>query len=209
MHIYDTVSEQVSAMGLPLFAVSATRVNVPDTPLLLFLHWHGFRRATPLQLDGVDLPARPVPSSAFQFDGPWPTRTAAEEALLDAAWRLGAWSLERLQQRACNTPGAPASEAYACRVAFGDNAADYPDEPVLASELPEREQLMHLAGRKGYSRWLFQPVKGGLWAGIGPADDSLDDDGGRQSDCPVRPAPAGGDARLVYQLGHIRHLILP
>ncbi|MRV71049.1 diguanylate cyclase [Duganella sp. FT92W] len=209
MHIFDTVSAQVSAMGLPLYAVSATRVNLPDTPLLLFLHWHGFRRATPLQLEGVDLPARPVPSSAFQFDGPWATGTAAEEDVLDAAWRLGAWSVERLQQRACNTPGARASEAYACRLAFGDNAADYPDEPVLASELPAREQLMELAARKGYSRWLFQPVKGGLWAGIGPGDDSLASDGGRQSDCPVRPAPAGGDARLVYQLDHIEHLILP
>lgn len=209
MHIFDTVAAQVSAMGLPLYAVSATRVNLPDTPLLLFLHWHGFRRATPLRLEGVDLPPRPVPSSAFQFDGPWSTGTSAEEDVLDAAWRLGAWSVERLRQRACNSPGAPASEAYACRLAFGDNAAGFPDEPVLASDLPERAQLMGLAARKGYWRWLFQPVKGGLWAGIGPADDSLEADGGRGSDCPVRPAPAGGDARLVYQLGRINRLILP
>jgi hypothetical protein len=209
MHIFDTVSAQVSAMGLPLYAVSATRVNLPDTPLLLFLHWHGFRRATPLHLEGVDLPARPIPSSAFQFDGPWPSSTSAEEAVLDAAWRLGAWSVERWRQRACNSPGAPASEAYACRQAFGDNAADFPDEPVLPAESPVRAQQMELAARKGYSRWLVQPVKGGLWAGVGPADDSLAADGGRHSDCPVRPAPAAGNGRLVYQLGHINHLILP
>jgi hypothetical protein len=133
-------------------------VNVPDTPLLLFLHWHGFRRATPLRLEGVDLPARPVPSSALQFDGPWPTSTSAEEQVLDAAWRLGAWSVERLQQRACNSPGAPASEAYACRLAFGDNAADYPEEPVLGADLSARARLMGLAAQKGYARWLFQPV---------------------------------------------------
>lgn len=209
MHIFDTVSAQVSAMGLPLYAVSATRVNVPGTPLLLFLHWHGFRRATPLHLEGVDLPARPVPSSALQFDGPWPTSASAEEQVLDAAWRLGAWSVERLQQRACNSPGAPASEAYACRLAFGDNAADYPEEPVLGADLPARARLMGLAAQKGYARWLFQPVKGGLWAGIGPADDSLEADGGRRSDCPVRPLPTGGNRRQVYQLGNISHLILP
>lgn len=209
MHIFDAVSEHISAMGLPLFAVSATRANWPDTPLLLFLHWHGFRRATPLQLEGVELPARAVPSSALQFDGPWASGGAAEEALLDAAWRLGAWQLERLQQRACNTAGAPASEAFACRLAFGDNAAGYPDEPVLGGDQDARLELMDLAARKGYQQWLFQPIKGGLWEGIGPRDYSLAPDGGRPSDCPVRPAPANADRRVVYQLGRHDRLILP
>lgn len=58
MQIFDAVSAQFSAMGLPLLAVSATRAEWPDTPLLLFLHWHGFRRATPLQLEGVPMPQR-------------------------------------------------------------------------------------------------------------------------------------------------------
>jgi len=100
MQIFDAVSAQISAMGLPLFAISATRAEWPDAPLLLFLHWHGFRRATPLQLAGVPMPARAVPSSALQFDGPGASSTAAEEALLEAAWRLGAWQLERQQRRA-------------------------------------------------------------------------------------------------------------
>lgn len=208
MHIFDAVSEQISAMGLPLFAVSATRANWPDTPLLLFLHWHGFRRATPLHLEGVDLPARAVPSSALQFDGPWASSVAAEEALLDVAWRLGAWQLERLQQRACNTAGAPASEAYACRQAFGDNVAGYPDEPVLG-DLDARLEQMDLAARKGYQQWLFQPNKGGLWQGIGPADESLAPDGGRPSVCPVQPVPPTEDKRVVYQLGRHDRLILP
>lgn len=209
MHIFDAVSAQISAMDLPLYAVSATRANWPDTPLLLFLHWHGFRHATPLRLEGVPLPARAVASSVLQFDGPWPSGTSAEEALLDAAWRLGAWQLERLQQRACNTAGASASEAFACRQAFGDNAASYPDEPVLAADPAACQQQMLLAARKGYQRWLFMPVKGGLWAGIGPADHSLGADGGRESACPVRPSPPGPDQRVVYQLGHHDRLILP
>jgi hypothetical protein len=209
MHIFDAVSAQISAMGLPLFAVSATRAAWPDTPLLLFLHWHGFQRATPLQLQGVAFPARAVASSALQFDGPWRSSMAADEALLDVAWRLGAWQLERLQQRACNTAGAPDSEAFACRLAFGDNAAGYPDEPVLGGDLDVRLEQMALAAQWGYQRWLFQPVKGGLWAGIGPADDSLGADGGRQSDCPVRPSPPVPGQRVVYQLGHHKRLILP
>lgn len=209
MHIFDAVSAQISAMGLPLYAVSATRASGPDTPLLLFLHWHGFRRATPLQLAGVPLPARAVPSSALQFDGPWESGTAAEEALLDAAWRLGASQLERLQRQACNAIGASSSAAYACRLAFGDNAAGHPDQPMLEDGMSLRRQQMALAARKGYQQWLFQPVKGGLWAGIGPADHSLGEDGGRRSDCPVRPSPPSAGQRVVYQLGRHDLLILP
>jgi hypothetical protein len=208
MHLYDVLSAHIHAVGLPLYAVSATRVNLADAPTLVFLHWHGFRRATPLQLPGIPVPQRAVPSSAVQLDGPWPSGTAAEEEVLDAAWRLGAWSVERLQQRGCNHPGATAGEAYACRQAFGDNPADHLDLPVLAEDLPDRAQLMQLAARKGYARWLFQPVKGGLWQGIGPGDDSLAADGGRASDCPVRPLPAAAGGRTVYQLGRLDRLIL-
>lgn len=209
MQIFDALSAHISAMGLPLFAVSATRAELPDTPLLLFLHWHGFRRATPLQLEGVPLPARAVPSSALLFDGPGLSPTAAEEALLEAAWRLGAWQLERQQLRACNTAGAPESEAFACRLAFGDNAAGYPEEAVLGGDLDVRLAQMMLAAQRGYRHWLFQPVKGGVWAGIGPRDDSLGADGGRQSDCPVRPSPPAPGQRVVYQLGHHQQLLLP
>ncbi|NYE63922.1 hypothetical protein FHW58_005156 [Duganella sp. 1224] len=208
MHIFDIVSAHMDAVGLPLYAVSATRVNQADTPTLLFLHWHGFHRATPLQLPGVALPARAVPSSALQFDGPWTSSRAAEEELLDAAWRLGAWEVERLQRRACNSAGAPVSEAYDCRLAFGDNPAGHPDLPVLGADEEVREQLMRQAAQRGYARWLFQPVKGGLWAGVGPGDDSLDSDGGRPSECPVRPAPDGAQARTVYQLGRIDRVLV-
>ncbi|MGV7207125.1 diguanylate cyclase [Oxalobacteraceae bacterium A2-2] len=207
MHTYELVSSHISAMGLPLYAVSAARADAPGSPLLLFLHWHGFRRATPLQLPGVPLPARAVPSSALQLDGPWPDHRGAEQELLDAAWRLGAWSLERVRRRPCNWPGAPASEAYDCRLAFGDNAAGHPDA-ALVEEPPARAGQMALAAQKGYSRWLFQPVKGGLWAGVGPGDDSLAADGGRASDCPVRAAPPGPAARTVYQLGRLDRIIV-
>jgi hypothetical protein len=208
MHIFDIVYAHMQAVGLPLYAISAARVNQPDTPTLLFLHWHGFRRATPLQLPGVTLPVRAVPSSALQFDGPWTSSSAAEAELLDAAWRLGAWDVERLQRGACNSAGAAASEAYECRLAFGDNAAGHPDQTLLGADNAVREQLMHAAAQRGYARWLFQPVKGGVWAGVGPGDDSLDADVGRRSDCPVRPAPRSARPRTVYQLGHIDRLLI-
>lgn len=212
MQIFDAISDQIDAVGLPLYAISATRVNLPDTPTLLFLHWHGFRRATPLQLPGVSLPLRTVASTALQFDGPWPNGAEAEQEVLDAAWRLGAWSVERLERRACNFAGAPASEAYDCRVAFGDNAADFPDELVIGADRPFAE-LMSQAAQKGYSRWLFQPVKSSIWSDVGPGDDTLDTDGGRHSDCPIRPAPATGNTarqkRTLYQLGHLDRLLIP
>jgi len=44
--------------------------------------------------------------------------------LLDAAWRSGAWEVERVEQRSCNVIGASAAEALACGQAFGDQGED-------------------------------------------------------------------------------------
>jgi len=209
MKAFNAVAAQINSVNLPLYAVSATAVNTPDSPVLLFLHWHGFRRTTPLHMDGIKIPERTVPSSALKLNGPWLSRTSAEEDLLDAAWKLGAWSLERSKRRPCNEPGAATSEAHDCRIAFGDNPTGYPSEVTLANDLPGRQELMELAARKGYVRWLFQPVKGGLWAGIGYTDDSLDTDGGRLADCPIRPIEADHERRHTYQLGRIDRIILP
>jgi hypothetical protein len=60
------------------------------TPLLAILHWHGQRRATPLQLPGVESPPHPVPASAIRISKPWRNFETVEHALLDAAWQLGA-----------------------------------------------------------------------------------------------------------------------
>ncbi|STB71899.1 hypothetical protein [Chromobacterium violaceum] len=45
MELFDTLSAQIRHMRLPLFAVSLSAVPFPDTPLLLMLHWHGFRQS--------------------------------------------------------------------------------------------------------------------------------------------------------------------
>ncbi len=44
MNIHDKLSSQIACVGLPLFAVSLTAVPYANTPALLMLHWHGFRK---------------------------------------------------------------------------------------------------------------------------------------------------------------------
>lgn len=68
--LFDTVREQMDAVKLPLYAVTVTAVARVNTPLVVILHWHGFRRATPLVLSGVDIQPRSVPGSAVRLDKP-------------------------------------------------------------------------------------------------------------------------------------------
>ena len=45
MDMFGTISTQIDAMNLPLFAVTLTAVPRRRTPVLLMLHWHAFRSA--------------------------------------------------------------------------------------------------------------------------------------------------------------------
>lgn len=152
-----------------------------------------------------------MPGSALQIDEPWFTFDHVEWALLDAAWRLGAWDLERLEHRACNQIGASVREALACRQAFGDYGDRNEHDLHLVDGAPERDALMRLAADRGYVRWQFRPVKGGLWRTLEEPDDTLDADGGRRQPCPVGPLPrrAGRHGRTVYQLGRVGRILLP
>lgn len=210
MDLFDTLQKQMDSVRLPLFAVTVTAAAQVNTPLLAILHWHGFRRATPLVLPGVDIPPRPVPGSAFQFNAPWRSIETVDAMLLDAAWQSGAWEVERVERRGCNMIGAGAAEALACRQAFGDYGEDVTRDPQSLDEETDRAGLMQLAARIGYLRWLFRPVKGGLWRTLNEPDDTLDADGGRQPPCPVQPEPRGPDGRgrTVYRLGAVRRILL-
>lgn len=99
--------------------------------------------------------------------------------LLDAAWQLGAWDVERIERRACNVIGASAAQALACRQAFGDYREDAARASRIFDDNIDRTRLMQLAAHRGYVRRLFRPVKGGLWQGLDEPDDTLDEDGGR------------------------------
>jgi hypothetical protein len=209
MDLFDILQEQIDSVRLPLFAVTVTAASQVNTPLIAILHWHGFRRATPLVLPGIEIPSRPVPGSAVQLDAPWQSFETVDAMLLDAAWQSGAWEVERVEQRGCNVIGAGAAEALACRQAFGDYGEDRTRDVQLLDDDTGRDELMQLAARSGYLRWLFRPVKGGLWGTLHEPDDTLDADGGRRPPCPVPPAPRrpDGRGRTVYRLGAV-HCIL-
>lgn len=211
MDLFDTLQAQIDSVRLPLFAVTVTAAAQVNTPLVAILHWHGFRRATPLVLPGIEIPPRPVPGSAVQLDAPWHSFETVDAMLLDAAWQSGAWDVERVERRGCNVIGATATEALACRQAFGDYGEDVPCDPYLLDGASDRDGLMQLAARRGYVRWLFRPVRGGLWRTLDEPDDTLDADGGRRPPCPVSPRPRrpDGRGRTVYRLGAVHRILLP
>jgi hypothetical protein len=211
MEIFETIQSHHDAMRLPLYAVTVTVPARVNTPALLILHWHGFRRETAVRLPGIDIAPRAVAGSAVQIDQDWDSVAAVDQALLDAAWQLGAWEVERVTRPPWWRLGAPASEALACRRAFGD----YPDadgtHDTIVAAAPDREDMMRLAADRGYIRWMFRPRKGGIWAELNDEDSTVDPAGGRRLPCPVPPQPcrAGHNARTVYRLGMVDHLIIP
>ncbi|KVR02161.1 diguanylate cyclase [Burkholderia ubonensis] len=211
MDLFDRLQEQIESVRMPLFAVTVTAAAQVNTPLFAILHWHGFRRATPLILPGVEIPPRPVPGSAIQIDAPWRSFETVDAMLLDAAWQSGAWEVERVERRGCNVIGASAAEALACRQAFGDYGENVARDLQLLIDETARDELMQLAARRGYLRWLFRPVKGGLWRTLDEPDDTLDADGGRRPPCPVPPEPRrpDGRGRIVYRLGRVHRILLP
>ncbi|MDI3514431.1 MAG: hypothetical protein PWP40_1660 [Rhodocyclaceae bacterium] len=208
MDILTSIRDQIDAVRLPLYAVTVTAVRRPDTPLLLMLHWHGLRRDEAAR--AAPARRRAVPGSALQLNARWHALEEIDGAMLDAAWQLGAWDMERSVRRGCNDAGASAREAHECRQAFGDNPLAPDSDAHLVAEAPDRDELMQLAARRGYVRWLFRPVRAGLWRAIAE-DDTLDADGGRTPPCPVAPRALGEPQRapVVYRLGRITRIVLP
>ncbi len=208
MDILQNIISQIETVRLPLYAVTVTALPRADTPLLLMLHWHGFRPDDRPPADA--LPARrPVPGSALQLNARWRALEEIDAAMLDAAWQLGAWDMERHAWRACSRVGAPEQEAVQCRQAFGENPLAPDDESHLLAEAPDRTEMMRVAADKGYVRWLFRPVRGGLWGEVAD-DDTLRPDGGREPPCPVGPT-AHADKRgvpYVYRLGRISRIFI-
>lgn len=215
--ILDIIRQQVAILRRPLAAVVLSTLARRSSPMLLLLHWHGFaiderqRSSPPGSVSGPGSASRaPLPSSALQLHRPWSRLEQLDEEMLDAAWQLGAWNLERDERRGCNTVGASPAESAACRQAFGDNPLDPDDETHLVSQAPDRGEMRDRAARLGYVRWLFRPVADGLWAQAGQ-DDSLLPDGSRLPPCPVAPrAPVGTrTSRSRYQLGRIDRIVRP
>jgi len=206
MQILDKITDQISSVGLPLYAVTLTAIPRYDTPLLLMLHWHGFRRELIVNIPGMNAELHPVPGSALQLNERWQDIGSVETAMLEAAWQLGAWNVERDERRGCNYIGASDLEALECMQAFGEHPQS--EELHLLAETPDREDLMHMGARVGYIRWQFRPVRGGIWQSIAE-DDTLNADGSRSPPCPISPQPPrGGKAsHTTYRMGFVNRII--
>ncbi|MBV8667137.1 MAG: diguanylate cyclase [Burkholderiaceae bacterium] len=207
MELFDKLSSQIASVGLPLLAVSLTAVPRADTPVMLMLHWHGFRKNPDRLHRLLGMQPVPVPGSALQVNEPWKAMLALDHAMLDAAWRLGAWELEREEKRACNNLGASSAEAFECQQAFASHPVQ--SDEAWVREAPDLNDLMHLGAKIGYVRWVFRPVYGGMWGGT-VQDDTLSADGTRTPPCPVAPrGPAEPKAsRTKYRLGQSTRLYL-
>lgn len=207
MNIFETIATHAAAQQLPLYAVTVSAIPASDTPVILMLHWHGFHRA---RRAGSET-RQSVAASAVQVNSRWQHPAEIDRAILDAGWKLGAWSVERVARPAWWRLNAPVSEALACKRAFGDYS-DLPDgSAAVLADAPDQRDLLELAARRGYLRWLFRPRKGGLWSQVDGDDCTLDPDGGRSSPCPVQVQPEGrGLRRLVhYRLGRGSYILTP
>lgn len=212
MELVERIRSQVETVHRPLFAVTLTALPRPNTPVLLVLHWHAFAPAPrPGQRLPGETPTAPLPSSALQVNDPWDDPAHWDGSMLDSAWQLGAWELDREERRACTTVGAGDGEAIDCRRAFADN--DYTGYGLQAGEwfvndAPDRAALLQLGARIGYVHWRFRPVRGGFWPA--PADDvTLDALGGRQPPCPHRIKTMVGTkvSRVRYHLGRSNSIL--
>ncbi len=211
MNILPSITDQTASVGLPLYAVTLTAVPRSDTPVLLMLHWHGFRREMLVNLPEIFSPWLPVPGSALQLNERWSELEHLDVAMLDAGWQLGAWDVQREERRGCNYIGASEQEAMECRQAFGEHPLG--DELHVLAEAPDRSELMQLGAAVGYVRWQFRPVLGGIWHSVSD-DVTLGPDGSREPPCPVLPEKARGGrasraSRTCYRLGCVNRIILP
>lgn len=201
--LLERIKGQIEAVNLPLYAVTVTAVPRADTPVLLMLHWHGFRHEFLVETPSArPVRYRSVPSSALQLNERWQHLQAVDLATMEAAWELGAWDVAREERRSCMYPGASAREALECMQAFGKHPCSPEGDELLISEAPDADELLKLGASVGYLRWQFRPVRGGIWGEV--ADDvTLNPDGTRTPPCPLMPAPprGAGSHKTVYRFG--------
>ncbi len=187
MNVLDLIEHQRIVMQKPIVAITLAAVPHANTPVVLALHWHGFVEV-PLIAGGQTILFEPVQSSVLQVNAPWDRCDDLDNALLEAAWELGAWSLERIQAAPPGRPGADQAEATAARNAFGLADVMAGIRSPYLTEAPDADDLVDAAARSGYVHWLFRPVLGGVW----PAtldDVTLESGGYRNPSCPQVSKP--------------------
>jgi hypothetical protein len=209
MQLLERIEEQIEATGLPLVGVTLAAVPCPDTPVILTLHWHGFIKERLADIPEAEPVAyTPVPSSALQINERWDDLLAVDHATCEAAWRLGAWDVSRAECPGCLRPGAAAHEPLECLQAFSAFPYGLNGQQVVVSDAPDSDELIKLAGDRGYLMWLFRPVSGGIWAEVAE-DATLTPEGRRAGPCPYRPIKptCATKRRTVYCFGVSSQLV--
>ncbi len=203
MNLLETITEQISAIPLPLVAITVAAVPCPDTPVILTLHWHGFVEEKIIEVEEAETVAyTPIPSSALQVNHRWSDLAVLDRAAMEAGWELGAWDVARAERPGCTRPGAKSSEAMECLQAFGSFPFGVNDFQTVITQAPDVTDLIDFAARRGYLMWMFRPVHRGIWAEF--ADDAtLCADGTRTPPCPIQSMPPFGHRRekTVYRFG--------
>ncbi len=194
MNLLDLVETQLVSNRLPLVAVSLAAVPAANTPIVLTLHWHGFVEVRLSEQSEV-VAYQSVPSSALQLNERWDHFEDLENATLETAWELGAWSLERTEAKPFDRLGADASETTCGMHAFGHSPLRLDGGSPFVAEVPDAEELVQAAGRAGYIQWLFRPVRGGLWSEV-TDDVTLEPGGYRNPPCPLLARPVAAPAYL-------------
>jgi hypothetical protein len=209
MQLLDRIETQLVCNRLPLVGITVAAVPYANTPVVLTLHWHGFIEVKLADVTDSNVVAyQAVPSSALQINERWDRFEELEHAILDVAWELGAWNLERMEAKPFIRPGAPVEESMHCRGAFGTPVLTLDGQPPIVAECPDADDLVHAAARSGYVEWLFRPVRGGVWADVAE-DSTLEEGGYRNPPCPHLSAPTrpGSRRRVVYQFGRTDRLV--
>ncbi|QJR12969.1 hypothetical protein DSM104443_04063 [Usitatibacter rugosus] len=203
MHLLDCIETQLVCNRLPLVGVTVAAVPYANTPFVLTLHWHGFVETRLADVTDANVVAyQPVPSSALQVNERWDHFEELDHEVLNTAWELGAWRLERTEALPFVRPGATEQESMRCLGAFGTPPVLIEGQPPIVAECPDSEDLIEAASRSGYYEWIFHPVRGGLWTERNE-DSTLQEGGYRNPPCPYLSAPIrpGRNRRVVYQLG--------
>jgi hypothetical protein len=209
MQLLDYIESQIAANRLPLVAITLAAVPYANTPIVLALHWHGFvEHQLAAASDAHTFGYEAVPSSALQVNRRWDSLAELDRAAANVAWELGAWDLARREAIGWNRPGAPAREAIDCMTAFGNHPQLLQGQTPFVSDVPDLEDLLDVAGERGYVKWQFRPVHGGLWAEVS-IDETLEPGGYRNPPCPVRPVQPQLERprEVVYRFGHSRHVV--
>jgi hypothetical protein len=191
------------ANRLPLVGITVAALPYANTPIVLTLHWHGFVEVKLADLtEAATIQHQSVPSSCLQVNTRWDRFEDLELDTLETAWELGAWSLERHELLPYERPAGDGFEAIECQRDFGSSPLAIEGIDPLVADVPDADDLIGAAARAGYYRWLFRPVRGGVWQEV-TRDVTLEPGGYRNPPCPhvARPCMRGKRRSVVYEFG--------